>query len=167
MRARALSAWVSHRSVRTSISLLSCNHSSRLGLPSKPAHQRETQAWSSVFVIKQWGPEPLLNPFYCIFHRTVQRLILTKGQSAGSAWTIHTDDCLAKTSDTWFPAELRETAVISSAYVQPLYKSSYRSTSDLSRQTNQPGFLQPLPLHTTRSFPEEVYFTTWHQPNPN
>lgn len=41
MRAKALRALVSHRSVRTSISLLSCSHSSLLGLPSKPAHQTE------------------------------------------------------------------------------------------------------------------------------
>jgi len=40
MSARALSAWVSQRSVRASISLRSCSHSSRFGLPSRPAHTR-------------------------------------------------------------------------------------------------------------------------------
>lgn len=36
MRARAFSACVSHRSVKTSISRLSWSHSSRFGLPNKP-----------------------------------------------------------------------------------------------------------------------------------
>lgn len=45
MSARALSACVSHRSVRTSISLLSWSHSSRFGLPSKPARQSVASAY--------------------------------------------------------------------------------------------------------------------------
>lgn len=64
MRARALSAWVSHRSVRTSISLLSCNHSSRLGLPSKPnPSERDTSLMVSLCnkTGRTWTSVELLN----------------------------------------------------------------------------------------------------------
>lgn len=118
MRARALSAWVSHRSVRTSISLLSCNHSSRLGLPTKPTHRGEAQAWWSVFVSKQGGHEP--SQLQCIkdlIYWDVAKPYFDS-RTVCSPWLddSHTTS-VAKTSDTWLPDALKQPAVISGAHV--------------------------------------------------
>lgn len=72
MRARALRAWVSHRSVRTSISLLSCSHSSLLGLPSKPAHPIR-RAGGDDHKLLHWNLQ-----FWCVIRRLMMNEFIKK-----------------------------------------------------------------------------------------
>lgn len=145
MRAKALSAWVSHRSVRTSISLLSCNHSSRLGLPSRPAQQRETLD-GQLLCQNEERVKPHLLPCIgdLINWYTLQNNIFNSSILVG--WTDLTRQPRAKTSHTLFPADLKQPAVIGRAHG---FHTEQQVVSHYPRrQTKRPPSCQlSLPCH--------------------